>query len=36
MDAGWPAAVWVGIAIFQVLLIINALSVSRVAQPRAV
>lgn len=35
MDAGWPAAVWVGIAIFQVLLIVNALSVSRVTQVRA-
>jgi predicted MFS family arabinose efflux permease len=35
MDAGWPAAVWVGIAIFQVLLIVNALSVSRVTQARA-
>jgi len=27
--------VWVGIALFQVLLIVNALSVSRVTQARA-
>jgi MFS family permease len=33
MDRGWPAAVWTGIALFQVLLIANALSVSRVSRP---
>jgi MFS family permease len=35
MDHGMPAAVWLGIALFQALLIVNAMGVGRAANRRA-